>query len=572
MANCLLATDNSLVRKDDFKNDTVIKSISWDVDVHVDVYMDNFIKNHLQEEYTNIFVPLSIGNTITDFLGLRFAMHIRTAANSLNQLSNIIIYGMFTQEELPKDNEFLPILFTKGIILTDYSIDGIAPYLSKTERILKEDQLQQMVHTVPLQIPENYFDSHSIANIWGLFQIFTSAGIDFTSIPSIQNQRDKLAGIYFKWLLAQQKPYGSVKSRASTPINYQDVLLIDDEAARGWKDALEFVFGVPPANLTAVSTLEQAIDLLDNKQFQLIFLDLRLNELDHTNRKLEEYGGHVLLTEHIRKDFHALNFATPIILLTASNKAWNISEMMDKGVDEYYIKAHPEQSGLSSKYIYERLLNSLPLLTELEVKRKEIWKFSLEIEQLATIKIGDSNIKTRIAEKLKIGYGTLFRKSIQVEKDILIFNNEILAYIIFWSVLEEISHDFYDRSTPYEWTLKDNNYSLQWTNPGAPNKVKSKFPHVLESINNEESKRKAGLDNIPLSQQIAGILRYQLMWTPTKIIADFSNSLNDYRNEIDYIHSSSISIYTKRLVDNQDSTLGYYKCIEMLTFLKILLT
>lgn len=572
MGNCLLKADGSLVRNSDFQEEIVIKGFQWRADELVDVVMDSFVRTQLAEAYTNIFIPLSLGKTLTDFLGLRLALHIRTTTSNANQLANIIIYGTFTLEELPKDNEFLPVLFTKGIILTDYSIDGIKPYLSIKERVLSENQLGRALQTVPLRVPENYFDSHSIANIWGLFRLLDAAGIDFKTVESIQQQWDKLSGIYFKWLLAQKNSEEESGMRICKKVNYQHVLLIDDESEKGWKDALGNVLHIPKEKLVTANSMEAAVPLLATKSFQLIFLDLRLGETDHATKELSHFGGYCLLAQHIRNDFHALNFATPVILLTASNKAWNISQMINMGVDDYYIKEHPEQQGAFSKENYERLINSLPYWVEQEAKRKEIWKLVLEIEGLANAKVINTNIKGRITEKLKMGYGTLFRKSSQIEKDELVFNNEILAYMVFWSIMEEISYDFYDHSVPYEWRLRSNGVALQWIEPGRPNKVRSIFPNVLKVDDDDVRKAANGEDVVFLSGQIAGILRYQLLWQLGRIETDFMDTLNEYRNRIDFIHSSSTAILTRHLADNQNSAEGYRKCVEMLSFLVTLLS
>ncbi len=572
MGNCLLKADGSLIRSSDFQEEVSIKGFPWKADELVDVVMDRFVKTQLTEAYTNIFIPLSLGKTLTDFLGLRLALHIRTTLGNANQLANIIIYGTFTLAELPKDNEFLSVLLTRGVILTDYSIDGIRHYLAIKKRILSEDQIGQALQSVHLRVPENYFDSHSIANVWGLFRLLDAAGIDFNIVESIRQQWDKLSGIYFKWLLAQKKQREETGVKICEKIKYQHVLLIDDEAEKGWKDALVNVLNIPEEKIMTANSVETAVPLLAANFFQLIFLDLRLDETDHSTKELTHFGGYCLLTQYIRNNFHALNFPTPVVLLTASNKAWNISQMVNMGVDDYYIKEHPSQQGAFSKENYERLINGLPYWVEQGAKRKEIWKLVLEIERLTNIRVINTNIKDRIVEKLKMGYGTLFRKSNQVEKDKLVFNNEILAYMVFWSIMEEISYDFYDHSLPYEWKLRSNGFALQWREPGRPDKVRSRFPNVLKVDDDDVRKSASGDDVVFLSGQIVGILRYQLLWDLSRIETDFMDTLNEYRNRIDFIHSSSAAILTRHLSDNQDSIEGYNKCVKMLSFLMILLS
>ena len=570
MANCLLRASDSLVRPSNFEGDLIIEDIFLKQGELIDVAFDRLVKEKLAKPYVNIFIPLSIGKIYTDFSGLRLALHIRTTENSANQLANIILYGAFTQEELPKEHEFLSILLTKGVFLADYSIDGIKPHILKKERILVKENLNKALQKVPLKVPEHYFDSHSIANIWGLFRLLDVAGVDYNTIESIKQQTDKLSGIYFKWLLAQRKHEVISQVKLSPSIQYNEVLLIDDESGKGWCEVLASVLQIPANKLTAVSSLDQALSLLSKQSYQLIFLDLRLGEADHSKLELSQYGGYELLKQHIRKVFTSLNFSTPVILLTASNKAWNISEMISQGADEYYIKEHPRQNNEFTLENYERLITAIPLLIEQETKRKIIWQLVLEVETLAGKRIQDPNIKGRITEKLRMGYNTLFRKSNQIEKSEFVFNNEILAYLVFWSVMEEISYDFYDHSIEHEWTLKSTGTRLQWVKPGSPNKVITLFNTLSQPDNEEQTSRADGI--IFLSKQISGILRYQFSWPESRIKSDFKDTLNEYRNRTDFIHSSPDAIKQERLIDNQDSTKGFDMCLEMFSFLKILLS
>lgn len=569
MANFLLRDSDSLVRSPNFHGDLIIEDIFLKQGELIDVAFDRFVREKLAQPYINIFIPLSIGKIFTDFSGLRLALHIRTTRNSVNQLANIILYGAFTQEELPKDHEFLSVLFTKGVFLTDYSIDGIKPYLLKRERVLIKEELDKLLPMVPLKVPEHYFDSHSIANIWGLFRLLDVAGVDYNNIDSIKQQTEKLSGIYFKWLLAQRNQEGINHLKLPNSIQYNDVLLIDDESEKGWREVLAAVLQIPAVKLTAVRSIEEAMPFLAKQAYQLIFLDLRLGEEDHEARELCQYGGYKLLTQHIRKDFTALNFPTPVILLTASNKAWNISEMMSHGADEYYIKEHPRQNNSFTVENYERLINTIPYLVAQEAKRRTIWKLVLEVEGLASAKIQDPHIRGRISEKLRMGYNTLFRRGSQIEKSEFVFNNEILAYLVFWSVMEEISYDFYDHSVPNEWTLKSTGTRLQWMKPGHVDKVVTLFDTLLTT---SVLATKSINQPVFLSKQISAILFLQFSWSDTRIKNDFINTLNEYRNRIDFIHSSPYAITQDRLVDNQDSIIAYSKCLEMLSFLKILLS
>ena len=65
------------------------------------------------------------------------------------------------------------------------------------------------------------------------------------------------------------------------------ILLIDDEANLGWKEVLEKVLLKSTPIDTAIS-YEEAEDKLDNEIFDLIFLDLRFGETDHSKISIKE--------------------------------------------------------------------------------------------------------------------------------------------------------------------------------------------------------------------------------------------------------------------------------------------
>ncbi|MEV4887296.1 hypothetical protein MRBLMN1_005878 [Chitinophaga ginsengisegetis] len=576
MDNCILKSNKSLIRDTHFQDaKVVVKNIQLIPDAQIDKWMDDYVRNHLSESFTNIFIPLSFGQTLTDFLGLRLSLHIRTTHSSPNRRANIYIYSALTIEEIPKDTALLQILLTQGTMLIDYSLEEILRCSKKENRVLSDDLLTKTLNRLQLELPESYNDNHSIANIWGIFRLLRTAGIDPNTIESIRNQQDKLTGLHFKWLLAKQQhtwqalSHEEVLISTHSPALIKNILLIDDESNKGWTDALTRVLKIPTGKLTVASTIEEATTMLSDNVYQLIFLDLRLGEKDHNISELQNMGGYLLLKRDIRNSFDSKNFATPVILLTASSKAWNIKTLLNEGADDYFIKEAPEQANSSSfsDENFKRLQGSFSTLIKVEKKRREIWEFSVNIENRVKKIIEEENIKTRISEKLKIGYGLLFRHSTQLEKNILISNNETLAFLVYWSILEEISHDFYDRSQPYTWVLKKTGKIFLKVDPDNPDMALTLFKTIRKSKETEKSINKQDSGLVYLSDQISGILRHQLLWNHHKINDNFMKPLNNYRNEIDFIHSSPTAILHGRLADYQNNEDVYKKCKTMIKLL-----
>lgn len=576
MDNCILKSNKSLIRDTHFQDvKVVVKNIQLTPDTQIDKWMDDYVRNHLSESFTNIFIPLSFGQTLTDFLGLRLSLHIRTTHSSPNRSANIYIYSALTIEEIPKDTALLQVLLTQGTTLIDYSLEEFLRCSKKANRVLSDDLLTKTLNGLQIELPENYNDNHSIANIWGIFRLLRTAGIDPNTMESIRNQHDKLTGLHFKWLLAKQQytwqalPTEEILIVPHSPALTKNILLIDDESHKGWADTLIMVLKIPTERLTIASTMEEATALLSNNVYQLIFLDLRLGEKDHTTSELQNMGGCLLLKRNIRNSFDNKNFATPVILLTASSKAWNINALLNEGADDYFIKEAPEQAnnGSFSDENFKRLQGSFFTLIKVEKKRREIWGFNMDIENRVKQIIEEENIKNRISEKLKIGYGLLFRHSTQLEKNILISNNEILAFLVYWSILEEISHDFYDRSQPYTWVLKKTGKIFLKVDPDNPDMALTLFKTIRESKEKEKSIPKEDSGFVYLSDQISGILRHQLQWNHYRINDSFMKPLNNYRNEIDFIHSNPTAILHGRLADYQNNEDVYKKCKAMIKLL-----
>lgn len=370
------------------------------------------------------------------------------------------------------------------------------------------------------------------------------------------------------------------------------VILIDDEANNGWREIVEKVL-FNNAPIEVALNAEEAKEKLNQSSYDLILLDLRFGEVDHANTRVEYFGGYTILKQYVRNSFDSLNFSTPVILFTASNKAWNIFEMLENGVDEFYIKEHPDTAmDLDfSRQNYKRLKTAVPELIAIGIRRKEVWNKILSIINYTKMNIDNSNIKIRIEEKLKIGYGLLFRNPTKVENELLLFNNEINAFIVFWSILEEIAKDSFkdnwimagsDEGKMHDnkWILRNGrrfvedlrviNYGeisgvvkvgLQW------DKVKGRYLAQDTELSPSDRNVPFYTGKLGLALQMYAVLLLGKNW-PAEKAAGLLKPLNEYRNEIDFIHSSVTAIFTKQLAASQNDQNAYGKCIEVLNFIE----
>lgn len=363
-------------------------------------------------------------------------------------------------------------------------------------------------------------------------------------------------------------------------------LLIDDLAEKGWKSVIEKAIIRDLGTLDYTLNYDDAIKLINNK-YDLIFLDVRLTENDHKINDVTQYSGFKLLQE-IKKDFRSMNFCTPIILITASNKIWNIDLFTQYGVDNFYIKEHPNY--IFNKEFSKQNLNNLQQnflkLNDEGIKRTKVWDLCIQIfilinnHKYFNAKAIDRNVKARIIDKLKLGYAQIFSKQTEIQKNILQFNSDSLSFIIFWSILEEISKGFTDINNTWYYNNKDKSYEFlgNWTFKNGQKFIEklSDTECKVNYIHHNKIQIKLS-DNqfltgrVKLSDQIyALIFAYIKDSSRNTYFIKFKN-LNNFRNNIDYIHSSIGNILTKELII-QDSDETYKMNIKILVFIKDLLS
>src|SRR5690606_37325542 len=197
-----------------------------------------------EAEYHNIFIPICFGQTLSDFNGLRLAIHIR-CSESPNQLKRIFIYS-FVGIDYLLGNEYFSIIRTKNVQLVAYSKKAFNLAVNEGFKFLQQDDLSQEINKLKLDLPLNYADSHSIDNEWAIHQWAKTIGCDETDelAKVFQNVETNL---YFKYLKTIN-PISelSIISPEKLKFKYEGkpkVLLIDDEADKGWYEIFAFLLG-----------------------------------------------------------------------------------------------------------------------------------------------------------------------------------------------------------------------------------------------------------------------------------------------------------------------------------------
>ena len=297
-------------------------------------------------------IIIDVDSTKTPDACLSYALAIRLSLHEKKEaaLAPIIFMSSLTPD-IFKNSPYSTLLQTKGIsfetpLYTPTAVELIEPLTAKDYRPFFLDLIKVK--------PNSTEGLHSIANQWGADVLSRIVLGTETDNALIKQARQSL---YFKYVLALTLSEDAILSLSIgestseeteklTTINAtgKKILLIDDEADKGWSDVLKQMLNgssfktikEQAADFSSLS--EEAQNEIKYGNYDLIFLDLRMNGAQEEGKvRPEDFSGMKIL-----KSIKELNKGTQVIMFTASNKAWNMKALTDAGADGYYIKESPE--------------------------------------------------------------------------------------------------------------------------------------------------------------------------------------------------------------------------------------
>lgn len=272
---------------------------------------------------------------------------------------------------------------------------------------LHRSDLRRLLNEVPIR-PHREKDHHDLSNEWGAFRLwqgYQSLIDQLGTLPDdLKGQRDALLKHeYYAYLAARSRLYAhddepgeetpeiidlwqrrlQAFAEEGSPLR---VLLIDDEANKGWKRVLEEI-GTSSTSEMEISVYPQdgpvnykdALDQISGTDWDVVLCDLRLQDWKDPNRTRSsdptdkaEYTGVNLI--HEVKDEHPF---TPIIAFTASSNAWTQDATYDAGAEGYWIKESPERR-YNPSYSRENAASLLDQIQRTAAQRRK-WKFLAEL-------------------------------------------------------------------------------------------------------------------------------------------------------------------------------------------------
>ena len=364
-----------------------------------DEELDRRIKEWFADrEYDAIYIPLCFGQTLSDFMGLRMAMHIRLT-DTICKYKPVYVYGEVSIDDIQK-NDCFDILKSTGVSLIHCDYESMK--LSSQNRIANsEDKFEQEIKNIYLPIPTNIGDNHSISNQWAIYR-WKEMLIWNEKEPEIINA-DFSSTLYFKYLVArygkhdrfnkQNKKYPNVISG----IAGKTIVYIDDEYDKGWGNIMEAIFYNSKARFICYKDfskkynksqlIDKIKDFLKNNEADCYLIDLRLHE--------DDFSEDSDLTGHQIADFiKQSNKGNQIVVFTASNKIWNLKkQLMTIGSVGYALKESPNSNYTrdESKQLFIEFSKTikkacnLSYLKGLYLTQKELVKAKPEVTELDNI-------------------------------------------------------------------------------------------------------------------------------------------------------------------------------------------
>jgi CheY-like chemotaxis protein len=265
-------------------------------------------------------------------------------------LSPILFISRATQDILI-GYKYSPIILT-GSIVFDLP-ENASDALEVMEPLSPSEYKTKFLDVIKI-IPNATEGRHSLANQWGADVLSRIVVGNETNNELIKKAR---LSLYFRYVRALSLGTNDIENiiqgveLPSTPTSLKKIdatgkkiLLIDDEADKGWGDVLCKM--LPNSEFKTIQ--EQVPDYehlsndakkeIESGKYDLIFLDLRMNGVaEEDTLRPDDFSGMKIL-----KAIKEQNKGNQVIMFTASNKAWNMKALLDAGADGYYIKESPE--------------------------------------------------------------------------------------------------------------------------------------------------------------------------------------------------------------------------------------
>lgn len=412
---------------------------------------------------------------------LAFAMTIRLSILDIKSaaLTPILFISRATQDILT-GYKYSPIILT-GSVAFDLP-ENVNDALDVMEPLSPIEYKTKFLDIIKI-IPNATEGRHSLANQWGADVLSRMVIGSETNNELIKKAR---LSLYFKYVRALSlstkeietiingvEPTTDTTSREVIDATGKKILLIDDEADKGWYDVLCKM--LPNSVIKPIkeqvpdydSLSDEAKKEIKSGKYDLFFLDLRMNGVkEEDTLSPNEFSGMKILNA-IKEQ----NRGNQVIMFTASNKAWNMKALLDAGADGYYIKESPEFAFPHSYSLSnaQNLCNNIRYCLSVSSEQRNIWESIKSIKRL----MDSNNLANKYFSGMEVMHGLKYQALISTELDVvwgLIRSNqekkEHLSMLSLFKILEFMNEFFYKTNNKGQLCLIDSSYKelLFWEN------------------------------------------------------------------------------------------------------------
>ena len=440
-----------------------------------DAELDNYVREWLNEsEYDALYIPLCFGKILSDYNGLRLAIHIR-CTKSINQNKPIYIYSPVPTSYLVQ-SKYFDILKTKGVKIINMHPKKIIDSFGSLQP-LTENDIKHEMDKIHLPIPQNYEDSHSIANEWAIYRWAVATESEDSAIENVANTIK--SNLYFKHLTTIYPP-SDIDRIKEEKLKFKDqlscisdaligqkdinILYVDDEADKGWYEIMANIihdvnnisgFDYLGEDLKALSQqelIDQVVNRVKEDSVNIVLLDFRLHKNDHDSHSIED-----ITSVQILKKIKEFNAGIQVIIFSATNKVWNLLALQKYGADGFIIKEGPENSKEPSFTIQtiENFINTMSLCISNRYKEslcKIVSDLNNNLEKGAKAHKIDKDYKKSVKLFYRMAYSSLPQSV-----DDPCFDHSFMNY---FRIIEATANEFIDVDNP---EVKEKNGTMKYS-------------------------------------------------------------------------------------------------------------
>jgi len=412
---------------------------------------------------------IEIGNS--PVLSLKIGLHIRLSIDELRDkaLIPLLFVSASSLNSIIIESKFYcHILASKGAYFSTFdTIEKIKLELSAIEGISQNEYRTCFLDIIKVTDDEKT-GRHSLANIWGAHSMDKAANTD-ALINNHDFQQNK-AKLYFKYVSAfhklnlfSVKIVGRLNLGKAKTINAANkkILLIDDEAEKGWETVLRKIFKT--SSLEDFVVIKEKVkdydslsagskNRIENTPFDLYLIDLRLNGKEEENiLKTGDFSGMKIL-QKIKND----NPGNQVIIFSASNKVWNLKALLDAGADGYYMKESPE-FGFSTEFSeqnYSRFQEDVKSCFKRDFLKKLYGSYQTILQTIDSLTTYPNDFKAELKNQFQLFWDMILHAKTDIQ-----FAN---SYVTLYLVIELINNFFIKKVDDAKWVIINTGKLLDW--------------------------------------------------------------------------------------------------------------